>query len=80
MVYIAVLKPWRGPAQACLLGNTPVSDAPPLLAARQSIAAALALWIDTDVWKPPVMPRLFSRGPAASGDAAALAAQVALSS
>jgi hypothetical protein len=54
-----------------------VSDAPPLLAARQSVAAALALWIDTDVWKPPVMPRLFSRGPAASGDTATLASQVA---
>ena len=63
-------------AQACLLGNTPTSDAPPLLAARQAVAAALTVWVDTDVWKPPVMPRLFSRGPPASGDMAVLAAQV----
>ena len=59
-----------------MLGNLPATDAAPLLAARQSSAAALSLWVDNEAWKPPVMPRLFARGPPLSNDMAALAAQV----
>ena len=61
-----------------MLGNVLASDASPVLAARQSAAAALSLWVDSEAWKPPVMPRLFARGTPLSNDMAALAAQVSV--